>query len=72
MTPEFFVMDLQIPSAPTQLALPIVAFKNLVTQLAVVFRMQFDSAALRPKVAHDALAWTSARNASFCGFGRNL
>jgi hypothetical protein len=29
MTPEFFVMNLQILSEPTQLALPIITVENL-------------------------------------------
>jgi hypothetical protein len=54
MAAELLVMDLQIMLATADLAAPVIAFENLLSQLSVSLWVEFDPWRLGSNRCHDA------------------
>src|SRR5713101_7295359 len=72
LAPQFFVVDMEISSRPTELASPTIAAENLLSELIVRFGIKSQARPLRSNAVHEAFSVTSSRNACRCSPGRNL
>jgi len=72
LAPQFFVVDMEISSGPTELASPTIAAENLFSELIVRFGIKSQARPLRSNAVHEAFSVTSSSNACRCSPGRNL
>ena len=66
------VMDLQVLSGTTDLALPAIAPQYLFPELVVLLGIKAQARSPRSNPFHDAFPFTSCRKACRCSPGRNL
>jgi hypothetical protein len=72
VAPKIFVVNFQVGSAATTLALPAISAQYLLSELFVRFGVKPHARALRSNPVHEAFSVTSCRKACRCSPGRNL